>query len=667
MQNGLPGAMSLSSWVRHTVARYSHTALAPRPKTIHPPHPDDRKRKRLPSPAGAPKAKAKSQPNPEPAKADSGSKYQDSWPRKTSDGRGICIRFNTGKCKSGKTSMFALFPILGANRVNAAIRHLSTGAHHTDLTLALRQSHRGALLQPIQVLIWIVLQRRLCSACCALNIDVFEPVDIIHGHDILDDDKFHSLLPLAESGLIGAALAAPYCCKHSRATLRRPGPRPVRPPQFLDGLPANSVEQQLAVQESSIVHDRVRLVLSAVGRSNGLVILENPASSMTWLDDLMSDWVHTIAPFAAHASACAFDTDWAKAWCFVANKPQIVGVAKSCTHGPQAHESVVGVRLPDGTIKSRLTAEYPKLLAAALADIIKPFTTCTGRVQAIKSWQNLLPAKLVWPTRDYRVEDAPPLSQHEREPYMHDLLAVLDTGDQFSHLLHITPGQPFRLRLWKTLVSTWRDPGSSFFDMLEEGVPLGVNQPLQPSPAWPINQSMLSLHELRSSYPRVAIVKLGIIIAEGRSPRLVVDSSVSNVTANTVLPNHMLLPRISDVMACAPDSMAIEEVVQLTLDVSKAHRRILIHPADQAFFLLCFHVGDDLYPSVTLNFGARASGYWGRVAGLMFRSAHALLDHHHIVWQYVGDLLSWLDKCTAPLWASALVILFLLLGIPVSL
>ena len=50
--------------------------------------------------------------------------------------------------------------------------------------------------------------------------DRVEPVDLIHGLDLLDDDTFESLLRLASSGRIGAALAAPYCCKHSRATLR---------------------------------------------------------------------------------------------------------------------------------------------------------------------------------------------------------------------------------------------------------------------------------------------------------------------------------------------------------------------------------------------------------------------------------------------------------------
>ena len=62
----------------------------------------------------------------------------------------------------------------------------------------------------------------------ASHCDVFEPVDLIHGHDLLNDDTFYNILVLAESGLIGAALAARYCSKHSRATLRRPGPRLVR-------------------------------------------------------------------------------------------------------------------------------------------------------------------------------------------------------------------------------------------------------------------------------------------------------------------------------------------------------------------------------------------------------------------------------------------------------
>ena len=69
------------------------------------------------------------------------------------------------------------------------------------------------------------------TACKKHVVDMFEPIDIIHGHDLLDDDKFFELMALAESGLIGAGVAAPFCCKHSRVTLRRPGPRPVKDPR----------------------------------------------------------------------------------------------------------------------------------------------------------------------------------------------------------------------------------------------------------------------------------------------------------------------------------------------------------------------------------------------------------------------------------------------------
>ena len=520
------------------------------------------------------------------------------------------------------------------------------------------------------------------TACRQFSIDMFEPVDLIHGWDILNDDVFHQLLCLCESGLVGAALAAPYCCKHSRATLRRPGPKPVRTPEHLDGLPGNSVLQQLAVQESAAVHDRARLLLSAVARSNGLVILENPATSMTWLDDLMWTLVHTIAPYAAQASACQFGANWAKTWCFVSNKPQIQQVALSCTHGPGTHESVVGVKLPDGTWKSRLTAEYPVALAAALASIVKPFTTANSIMCPLAHWKSQLPLKLDWPRPTHRIEDggglpssapchvplsispwptlrrrwferlcstkqcfkvvahlesgnpAPPLSEAELQPYLADLLDVFQAQHMESQLALIAPGQPFRLHLWKLLVSTWDDCDAPFLDILAEGVRLGVNGSLAPSPAWPHRTGVIpddqpliectsswksaldhpslvraliaaevsegfiahvpgGIKSLNEHYEQVAVGKLGIVLAEGRSPRLVVDSSVSNVTANTVIPNHMLLPKISDLVQCAPEGNAVEQFLQLTLDVSKAHRRILIHPDDRG--LLCFHVGDELY------------------------------------------------------------------------
>ena len=103
--------------------------------------------------------------------------------------------------------------------------------------------------------------------------------------------------------------------------------------------------------------------------------------------------------------------------------------------------------------------------------------------------------------------------------------------------------------------------------------------------------------------------------------------------------------------------VAAKQQIQLTLDVLKAHRGILIDPKDGG--MLCFHANGRC---ITLNFGARASGwYWSRVAGLMARTSHALVAHGHVLWQYVDDLLVWLDRVSSPYWA---VVLFLILGTP---
>ena len=142
---------------------------------------------------------------------------------------------------------------------------------------------------------------------------------------------------------------------------------------------------------------------------------------------------------------------------------------------------------------SLLSAEYPALLAQALASIIRPFLT-TGHQVIHADWQSILPKQLSWPDPPGRIEDGgglpstalhmtpqrhdklaalrsrwfrrlsdskqclkitaallsgckePPLSESELKPYLDDILEILDCppGD---FLLDISPGQPFRLKL----------------------------------------------------------------------------------------------------------------------------------------------------------------------------------------------------------------------------
>jgi hypothetical protein len=37
-----------------------------------------------------------------------------------------------------------------------------------------------------------------------------------------------------------------------------------------------------------------------------------------------------------------------------------------------------------------------------------------------------------------------------------------------------------------------------------------------------------------------------------------------------------------------------------------------------------------------------------------------------VLWQYMDDLLAWFVRVSSPLWASLVVLLFLILGIPMS-
>ena len=170
---------------------------------------------------------------------------------------------------------------------------------------------------------------------------------------------------------------------------------------------------------------------------------------------------------------------------------------------------------------------------------------------------------------------------------------------------------------------------------------------------------------LRKQYQRTAVGKLGVVVSPDRPPRLVVDSSVSGVTSNTCLPNQAPNPTLSNVRKCLPLCPSNDKLAALVFDVSKAHRRIRIRPQDQG--LLCFRHRSVLYQSVTLNFGARASGfYWNRLAGLLVRLTHRLWHVRRSAQIYVDDLLAVLLRSSAPLLAAILVILLSVLRVPMS-
>eukprot|EP00439_Symbiodinium_sp_Y106_P083308 s433_g23.t1 len=226
-------------------------------------------------------------------------------------------------------------------------------------------------------------------------------------------------------------------------------------------------------------------------------------------------------------------------------------------------------------------------------------------------------------------------------------------------------GQPFRLFLLDALLAIVGDPDRPFVDLLVEGVRFCRCAAFEEvSEGW-VRAVPEGLPELQERYAQTAVGKLGLVKSPGRPDRVVVDSNVSRVTEHTALPNKSANPSISGVRECLPPEHALEWLLALILDVSKAHRRIMIRPSDRG--LLCFFHRLVLYQCLTLNFGARACGfYWSRLAGLLTRLIHRLLFVRHCLFIYVDDLIALLSGPSAPVWAALVCILLLILQVPMS-
>ena len=100
----------------------------------------------------------------------------------------------------------------------------------------------------------------LTKAMAQLSADCFQPLDLASSQpfDILDDTQFRLALRIAASGLVGVVWSAPPCKEFSVLKLRRPGPKALRTPSHMDGVPDNSPAEQARVDASTEIHARSR-------------------------------------------------------------------------------------------------------------------------------------------------------------------------------------------------------------------------------------------------------------------------------------------------------------------------------------------------------------------------------------------------------------------------
>ena len=251
------------------------------------------------------------------------------------------------------------------------------------------------------------MTRRSAPLSCAAkqaNIDHFSPFDIEIDpiYDILNDDHFETLLKLAHSGLIGAIWSAPPCRLYSSLRKNDGGPPPLRPKDFLDGLPSVTPAQLLQVQESKEIHRRSDLLCIAVFQQGGFAGKEQPINSLAWKEPSNQQFVSQCSCYMVATPACKWGLDIFKTWAIAATSDKISILAGQCQH--RDHMDFRGKRLPNGTFVSSLTAEYPSSLASAIVDILKPWVSQSSSFnQDLPLWRNLLSRNLI--SRGPRIPD----------------------------------------------------------------------------------------------------------------------------------------------------------------------------------------------------------------------------------------------------------------------
>ena len=202
-----------------------------------------------------------------------------------------------------------------------------------------------------------------------LGLDCFEPFDLDHNpaHNILDDTAFEALLKLCWSGAVALIMLAPPCKEYSRLKLRPGGPKALRTPQHMHGVPGLSPCQQKKLADIKATHERGRLLFTAVVLKGGLPIWEQPPLSMSWLEAANFHMLREHQCTLVWVDACQHGKTFTKSWAFGSNSPRITALMARCNHTFK-HPSIAGIR-ENGVYLSSLTAEYPPSLARQLAAV----------------------------------------------------------------------------------------------------------------------------------------------------------------------------------------------------------------------------------------------------------------------------------------------------------
>ena len=302
---------------------------------------------------------------------------------------------------------------------------------------------------------------------------------------------------------------------------------------------------------------------------------------------------------------------------------------------------------------------------------------------------------------------------HQADPFLSDdelIPFIQDLQSEFPSLnldTSILPFQPFRLHLFNSLLQITQDPDPTMALHLQQGIPSGAFEPLEPVGLWEPNdppdvdcpeleicqdnwksasqdpattrqliqqeldagfiEEIPSISAAQSRWPKgIALGKLGVVCADNRDPRLVLDSTICGMNGRCHLPEKRRLPNLRHVSFFLSTCPPLQDQWQgASIDIKAAHKRMLRREDERGALLFQFEY--KLYAYRTAHFGAKTSAWhWGRVSGALLRLIHKLLYFRHAGWVYVDDFLFLFPQKTASIQFALAIILLRTLGAPLS-
>ncbi len=310
-----------------------------------------------------------------------------------------------------------------------------------------------------------------------------------------------------------------------------------------------------------------------------------------------------------------------------ATSDKISALAGHCSHQDHLDSMAKDYQM---VLLSALSAEYPSKLIEAIMEVVAnwmiPHTKDTFKA-----------VRQVWIKRildnNLHLTFTHARTNNQANPFIKDEDILPSTEDlrtcfpSYSFNEAIIPFQPFRLDLFHTLFTISADPDHSIVQLLQEGIPSGAFSPLEPISLWEPNaKNPDELPELKvcqnnwsransnpeitrsfiaqevennfveetKDIPRaeeiwpkgIALGKLGVVCADNRDPRLVLDSTIWGMNGRCHLPEKQHLPNLRHVSGFFSTCPPLQEQWQgASIDIKAAHKRMRIKEEESGALL----------------------------------------------------------------------------------